>query len=51
VFGLTMISNRGGYSSGPTLTYVANGDSYTLKEQAALTVGQQGACNLPHGVT
>jgi hypothetical protein len=51
VFGLTMISNRGGYSSGPTLTYTADGGSYTIEEQTALTVGGDGACKLPPGVT
>lgn len=53
VFGLTMISNHGGYTSGPTLTYTANGTSYSIEEQTALTVGlvQKGGCNMPPGIT
>ncbi|HEY2641188.1 MAG TPA: hypothetical protein VGI66_15070 [Streptosporangiaceae bacterium] len=53
MFGLTMISNRGGYSSGPTLTYTASDGSYTIEEQTAATAGfaQKGGCNMPPGVT
>jgi hypothetical protein len=51
VFGLTMITDRGGYSSGPLITYTDAGNTSTVQEMTALTVGQHGACNLPPGVT
>jgi hypothetical protein len=51
VFGLTMTTSRGGYSSGPLISYSADGNAYSVQEQTALTVGQHSACAMPPGVT
>jgi hypothetical protein len=51
VFGLTMTTSRGGYSSGPLIIYSAGANAYSMQEQTALTVGQQSACAMPPGVT
>ncbi len=44
VFGLTRTTAKGGRSNGPTVSYTAGGNSYSMREQTALALASGKSC-------